>query len=144
MVANSYGSSPRYAKAPQRKVAEATLTAHDGLSTESPLARWSWVCRSRNKKDLHSGDRSLSTGRDRDSGEGRLGAGRLDVVQRQARRDNRDLRSKRSGRRDDLGAVNERVDVLAKHSHLRHRRGELGDHRVLISWCGSLVSVGIS
>ena len=67
-----------------------------------------------------------------DSGERRLLARRLNVLEAFACGEVRDLRGRGLRYGDDLGAIGELARVLAKHCHLRHDLLELPNHQILV------------
>ena len=82
---------------------------------------------------LHGSDRSCRTGVGGEGREGSLSARLLDIVVRLASREVRAAAGgERRGLGDDLGAVGERANVVAEHSHLRHRGLEAVDHELLV------------
>ena len=78
------------------------------------------------------GDRGLGAGVRGEAGEGRLLAGGLDVVERLAGGEVRDVGGGGLGHGDDLGAVGERADVVAEDGHLGHGLLEALHHELLV------------
>ena len=72
------------------------------------------------RRHLHRGDGGDRARVGRESGEGSLSARLLDVVVREAGGEVR-VRGGRGGLGDDIGAVDEVVDVVSEHGHLCER-----------------------
>ena len=84
-------------------------------------------------RDLHGGDGRDRAGVGGESGEGRRRARLLDVVVREAGGEVCGGRG-RGRRRDDVGAVDELVDVVAEDGHLGKGSREEDIHPVLVVW----------
>ena len=110
----------------------ATVVAGPANNKTNP--RQYYICQSNSKQKEGV---SKLTGVCADGGERRSLARALDVREALTRGQVCGLRGGGGGDGDDLGAVDERADVLPEHGHFGHCGGEFGHHGGLVGWgCG--------